>query len=172
MRQLHFNLFIMGCGHHKAAWRHPDSQVERLGDVRFYEELTQIAERGKLDAIFFADGQSSDNVSDGPRWFLEPLTMMAALARATERIGLISTVSSTFYTPFVAARMLCSLDHVSKGRMGWNVVTSMFDSEARNHGYEAMPDHAWRYARAEEFVDTALKLFDSWSDSAPEVPHF
>ncbi|UPL23249.1 LLM class flavin-dependent oxidoreductase [Alcaligenes faecalis] len=166
MRQLHFNLFIMGCGHHKAAWRHPDSQVERLGDVRFYEELTQLAEHGKLDAIFFADGQSSDNVSDGPRWFLEPLTMMAALARATERIGLISTVSSTFYTPFVAARMLCSLDHVSNGRMGWNVVTSMFDSEARNHGYEAMPDHAWRYARAEEFVDTALQLFDSWSDSA------
>src|SRR5690606_14050370 len=166
MRQLHFNLFIHGCGHHRAAWRHPDSQVERLGDARFYEELTQLAEKGKLDAIFFADGQSTDNVADGPRWFLEPLTLMSALARATERIGLISTVSSTFYTPFVAARMLCSLDHVSQGRMGWNVVTSMFDAEARNHGYAAMPDHAWRYARAEEFVDTALKLFDSWTDDA------
>ncbi len=166
MRQLHFNLFIMGCGHHRAAWRHPASQVERLGDPRYYEELAQLAEKGKLDAIFFADGQSTDNVSDGPRWFLEPLTLMSALARATERIGLISTVSSTFYTPFVAARMLCSLDHVSQGRMGWNVVTSMFDAEARNHGYKTMPDHTWRYARAEEFVDTALKLFDSWTDDA------
>lgn len=166
MRQLHFNLFIMGCGHHRAAWRHPASQVERLGDPRYYEELAQLAEKGKLDAIFFADGQSTDNVSDGPRWFLEPLTLMSALARATHRIGLISTVSSTFYTPFVAARMLCSLDHVSQGRMGWNVVTSMFDAEARNHGYKTMPDHNWRYARAEEFVDTALKLFDSWTDDA------
>ncbi len=163
---MHLNLFIFGCGHHRAAWRHPSSAVERLGDIAYYESLAQTAERGKLDAIFFADGQSVDNIGDGPRWFLEPLTMLAAIARATKNIGLISTVSSTFFTPFHAARMVASLDHISGGRMGWNVVTSMFDAEARNHGYESMPGHDWRYARAEEFVDVALRLWDSWTDDA------
>lgn len=163
---LHLNLFIFACGHHRAAWRHPESPVDRLGDIRYYEELARIAERGRFDAVFFADGHSNDNVADGPRWFLEPLTMLAALARATERVGLISTVSSTFFTPFHAARMLASLDHMSGGRIGWNVVTSMFDTEARNHGYDAMPAHEQRYARAEEFVDVALRLWDSWSDHA------
>ena len=163
---MHLNLFIMGCGHHKAAWRHPDSAVERLGDIRYFEELAQTAERGCLDAVFFADGQSADNVADGPKWFLEPLTAISALSRATEHIGLISTVSSTFYTPFHAARLVASLDHISRGRIGWNVVTSMFDVEARNHGYETMPDHTWRYARAEEFVDVVLRLWDSWADDA------
>jgi FMN-dependent oxidoreductase (nitrilotriacetate monooxygenase family) len=163
---LHLNLFIFACGHHRAAWRHPASAVERLGDIRYFEELARTAERGKLDAVFFADGHSADNVADGPRWFLEPLTALAAIGRATERIGLVGTVSSTFYTPFHAARLLASLDHISRGRMGWNVVTSMFDAEARNHGFESMPDHAWRYARAEEFVDVVLRLWDSWAPDA------
>src|SRR5690554_6028380 len=163
---MHINLFIFGCGHHRAAWRHPASAVERMGDISYFESLAQIAERGKLDAVFFADGHSAENLSDGPRWFLEPLTTLAAMSRATERIGLISTVSSTFYTPFHAARLVASLDHISNGRIGWNVVTSMFDTEARNHGYDAMPDHDWRYARAEEFIDVVLKLWDSWSDNA------
>lgn len=163
---LHFNLFVFACGHHRAAWRHPQSSVHRVGDIAYYEELARMAERGCLDAVFFADGHSADNLSDGPRWFLEPLTAMSAMARATERIGLISTVSSTFFTPFHAARLMASLDHISRGRMGWNVVTSMFDAEARNHGYDAMPDHAWRYARADEFIDAVLKLWDSWADDA------
>ena len=102
---LHLNLFIFGCGHHRAAWRHPDSAAERLGDIAYYEALARTAEHGKLDAIFFADGQSMDNIGDGPRWYLEPLTTLAAIARATTRIGLISTVSSTFFTPFHAARI-------------------------------------------------------------------
>jgi len=166
---LHLNVFLFGCGHHRAAWRHPDSAAERLGDVRYYESLARTAERGKLDAVFFADGHSAstaESLADGPRWHLEPLTLLAAMARATERIGLIATVSSTFFTPFHAARMLASLDHISGGRVGWNVVTSMFDSEARNHGFDAMPDHAWRYARAEEFVAAVLRLWDSWDDGA------
>ena len=166
---MHLNVFLFGCGHHNAAWRHPDSSAERLGDISYYEEQAQLAERGKLDAVFFADGHSvstAQTVADGPRWFLEPLTMLSAMARATTHIGLISTVSSTFFTPFHAARLVASLDHISGGRMGWNVVTSMFDAEARNHGYEAMPDHAWRYGRAEEFVDAVLALWDSWADDA------
>ena len=167
-RMMHINLFIMGCGHHKAAWRHPNSMVEQLGDIAYYERLAQIAERGKLDAVFFADGASVGNVSDGSPWFMEPLTAIAAMSRATEKIGFISTVSSTFYTPFHAARLVASLDHISKGRIGWNVVTSMFDEEARNHGYQAMPAHSERYRRAEEFVQTVLGLWDSWQDDALE----
>lgn len=166
MKSLHLNLFIFGCGHHRAAWRHPASAVGQLGDIRYYEALARTAERGKFDAVFFADGASNDNVADGPRWFLEPLTMLAAMSRATSHVGLISTVSSTFYTPFHAARLVASLDHISGGRIGWNVVTSMFDAEARNHGYAAMPGHAERYARAEEFVDVVLRLWDSWQDDA------
>ncbi|WP_211284243.1 LLM class flavin-dependent oxidoreductase [Oceanimonas doudoroffii] len=165
-RMMHLNLFLFGCGHHRAAWRHPNSAVEQLGDIRYYERLAQTAERGKLDAVFFADGQSTGNVADGSYWFLEPLTAMAAMSRATDRIGFISTVSSTFFTPFHAARMMASLDHISNGRMGWNVVTSMFDVEARNHGYETMPAHAERYRRAEEFVNAVLKLWDSWQQDA------
>lgn len=165
-RQLHLNLFIMGCGHHQAAWRHPQSNVERLGDVDYYIELTQQAEAAKFDAIFFADGQYNFNVADGPRWFVEPLTTLSALAAATERIGLISTVSSTFYHPFMAARMLASIDHLSKGRVGCNIVTSMYDVEARNYSYPAMPPHAERYERAEEFIQVLQQLWDSWSDKA------
>lgn len=165
-RMLHLNLFIMGCGHHKAAWRHPVSCAEQLGDISYYQRLAQIAERGKLDAVFFADGAAVGNVSDGSPWFMEPLTAIAAMSQATEKIGFISTISSTFFTPFHAARMLASLDHISKGRIGWNVVTSMFDEEARNHGYQAMPPHAERYRRAEEFVNTVLALWDSWQDDA------
>jgi FMN-dependent oxidoreductase (nitrilotriacetate monooxygenase family) len=165
-RMMHLNLFLFGCGHHRAAWRHPHSLVERLGDIRYYEHLAQTAERGKLDAVFLADGHTVGNVADGSAWFLEPLTTLAAISRATERIGLISTVSSTFSTPFRAARQLASLDHISGGRMGWNVVTSMFDGEARNYGYPSIPTHAERYRRAEEFVETILKLWDSWADDA------
>lgn len=163
---MHINLFLFGCGHHNAAWRHPDSPVERLGDIRFYEEMAQLAERGKLDAVFLADGHAAVNLTDGPRWFLEPVTMLTAMARATSRVGLICTVSSTFYTPFHAARLIGSLDHISGGRVGWNVVTSMFDAEARNHGYESMPGHAERYARADEFIEAVLALWDSWDDGA------
>lgn len=163
---MHLNAFLYGCGHHSAAWRHPDSRVEDLGDIAYYEELAQLAERGKFDAVFFADGHSVRDPAGAGTWFLEPITALSAMARATTHIGLVTTVSSTFYTPFHAARMLASLDHISGGRAGWNVVTSMFDAEARNHGMDAIPAREERYARAEEFVDTALALWDSWDSDA------
>ncbi|WP_045197525.1 LLM class flavin-dependent oxidoreductase [Rhodococcus sp. B7740] len=163
---MHLNAFLYGCGHHSAAWRHPDSRVEDLGDISYYEELAQLAERGKFDAVFFADGHSVRDPAGAGTWLLEPITALSAMARATTRIGLVTTVSSTFYTPFHAARMLASLDHISGGRAGWNVVTSMFDAEARNHGMDVIPAREERYARAEEFVDTALALWDSWDADA------
>ncbi len=163
---MHLNAFLYGCGHHSAAWRHPESRVEDLGDISYYEELAQLAERGKFDAVFFADGHSVRDPAGAGTWFLEPITALSAMARATTHIGLVTTVSSTFYTPFHAARMLASLDHISGGRAGWNVVTSMFDAEARNHGMDVIPAREERYARAEEFVDTALALWDSWDADA------
>ncbi|MCB5161706.1 LLM class flavin-dependent oxidoreductase [Marinomonas algarum] len=165
-RMMHLNLFLFGCGHHRAAWRHPNSSIERMGDIGYYEKLAQTAERGKLDAVFFADGHSVGDINENSLWYLEPITTLSAMSRATEKIGLITTISSTFYTPFHAARLLASLDHISKGRVGWNLVTSMFDAEARNHGYESMPAHADRYRRAEEFADVMIKLWDSWRDDA------
>lgn len=163
-RQLRLNLFAHAVGHHGAAWRAPGSAVSRLGDITYWEELAQIAERGRLDAIFLADGQSiaPAGAERGPTWFLEPITVLTALARATERIGLVTTVSSTFWDPFHAARLLASLDHISHGRAGINVVTSMTDAEARNHSMTALPAHEERYATAEEFLQVLHGLWDSW----------
>lgn len=167
-KPIRLNLFAFACGHHAAAWRAPDSSVGRLGDITYWERLARIAESGKLDAIFLADGQSAGlgAVGSGPLWFLEPLTTLTAMARATENIGLVTTVSSTFWSPFHAARLLASLDHISGGRAGANVVTSMTDDEARNHGMDRLPDHDERYERAAEFIDVLLRLWDSWPADA------
>ena len=164
---LHLNLFAHGVGHHAAAWRAPGSNVSRHGDITYWEELARTAERGRLDAIFLADGQSiGGGVERGPTWYLEPITVLTALARATSRIGLVSTVSSTFWDPFHAARLIASLDHISAGRAGINVVTSMTDDEARNHGMPAIPGHEERYARAAEFIRVLHGLWDSWPQEA------
>lgn len=168
-RQLHLNAFLYAAGHHAAAWRQPGSPADRLGDITYWEQLARTAERGLLDAVFFADGQSLGPVEHGPGWFLEPLTTLAAMARATSRVGLVSTVSTTLSEPFPVARVLASLDHLSGGRVGWNVVTSMHDAEARNLGLAAMPAPEDRYARAEEFVEVALALWASWEPDALEV---
>ncbi|WBL19917.1 NtaA/DmoA family FMN-dependent monooxygenase [Citricoccus sp. NR2] len=163
--EIHLNLFATACGHHAAAWRAPDSAVERIGAIEYWEQLAQLAERGCLDAFFLADGQALGPGSAPVRYF-DPLTTLAAVARATERIGLVATISSTFWTPFPAARMLASLDHLSGGRAGVNVVTSMTDAEARNHGMDRLPGREQRYARAEEFIVAMQGLWDSWEDGA------
>lgn len=166
-RKMHINAFLFGAGHHTMGWRHPDSSAQRVGEISYYEELAVLAERGCLDAIFFADGHSINReYSAGIPWLLEPITMLSAIARRTTHIGLVTTVSASFYTPFHAARLVASLDQISGGRAGVNVVTSMFDAEARNHGFPALPAHAQRYERAEEFVEVIKQLWDSWSDDA------
>lgn len=166
-RQMHINAFLFGAGHHTMGWRHPESSADRVGEISYFEELAQLAESGCLDAVFFADGHSINRTySAGVPWLLEPITALSAIARATKHIGLVTTVSSSFYTPFHAARMLASLDHISGGRVGANIVTSMFDAEAQNHGFAALPKHAERYERADEFVRVLQRLWDSWTDQA------
>ncbi|SEF79042.1 FMN-dependent oxidoreductase, nitrilotriacetate monooxygenase family [Nonomuraea solani] len=165
-RRLHLNAFLMGVGHHEAAWRHPRTEPARLTDVRHYQELARIAERGKLDSVFLADGVAlQGNVAHNALGGLEPLTLLSALAAVTDHIGLIATVSTTYNEPFHVARKFASLDHISGGRAGWNIVTSAGEAEAGNFGIER-PSHARRYARAAEFLEVTRKLWDSWEDGA------
>ncbi|MEV6427355.1 LLM class flavin-dependent oxidoreductase [Nocardia sp. NPDC051463] len=166
-KQFHLNAFLMGVGHHEAAWRHPRTEEHRVLDVAHFQELGRIAERGKLDSVFFADG-----LAVGPRIkrntlaVFEPVTLLAAIAAATSRVGLIATASTTYNEPFNLARKFASLDHISSGRAGWNIVTSGSEEEAFNFGFDAIPEHARRYERAQEFVDVTIQLWDSWESSA------
>ncbi|MFI6499344.1 LLM class flavin-dependent oxidoreductase [Nonomuraea typhae] len=163
---MHLNAFLMGVGHHEAAWRHPLTDSGRITDIRHYEELARIAERGKLDSLFLADGLAlRGEVTHNALGALEPLTLLSALATVTEHIGLIATVSTTYNEPFHVARKFASLDHISGGRAGWNIVTSAGESEARNFGLER-PAHSVRYHRAEEFLEVANALWESWGDGA------
>jgi len=167
--RLHLNLFIHARGHHEAAWRHPLATRRPLTDLGYYAALARTAEAGLLDSLFLADiltlgiGEASESSAAGG---LEPITLLAALAGATTRIGLIGTASTTYMEPFNLARQFASLDHLSGGRAGWNIVTSWAPGAERQFGQAAQPAHADRYARAEEFVQVALALWDSWADDA------
>ncbi|MCY3825389.1 MAG: LLM class flavin-dependent oxidoreductase [Nitrospinae bacterium] len=166
-RQLHLNLFIQSRGHHEAAWNHPDSSAALLTDVDYYVDLAQRAERALFDSIFFADSLmlAPDAARSGRLW-LEPVTLLAALAVATERIGLIATGSSTYSEAFNLARQFSSIDHISNGRAGWNIVTTWMAKVARNYGDAGQDSHADRYLMAEEFVQVVKDLWDSWADDA------
>ncbi|MFG3343863.1 LLM class flavin-dependent oxidoreductase [Streptomyces sp. NPDC048018] len=166
-RRLHLNAFLMNAGHHDAAWRHPRTQPERITDLRYFQELARTAERGLLDSVFLADGLALwGNARYNALGGLEPLTLLSALAAVTEHVGLIATVSTTFNEPFHTARKFASLDHISGGRAGWNIVTSGTENEARNFGRDEHLEHRLRYERAREFVEVATKLWDSWEDDA------
>lgn len=167
-RELHLNAFLYQSGHHEAAWRHPSSQPERIGDIDFYREVAQTAERGRLDALFFADSPASD-----PRALrfsalhaLEPIVTLATVAAETSRLGLIATVSTTYSEPYNLARLLATLDHLSRGRAGWNIVTTAWPQAAGNFGQAALPPADERYDRAEEYLEAVSRLWDSWEPDA------
>jgi alkanesulfonate monooxygenase len=173
-RQMKLAAFLPAPGHHVAAWRHPNVQPDGGLDLRWYTSIAKTAERGKLDMIFLSDGVGirthygdKDELS---RWGrivqFEPLTLLSALAVVTEHIGLCATASTTYNEPFHVARKFASLDHLSGGRAGWNVVTSVTDAEARNFNLEKQPEHAVRYRRAREFIRVVKGLWDSWEDDA------
>jgi FMN-dependent oxidoreductase (nitrilotriacetate monooxygenase family) len=166
-RELHLNAFLMEAGHHEAAWRLPESNPRADFDLAHWIALAQLAEAAKFDSLFLADGPAL--TGDGefrPPGQLEPLTLLTALAQHTSRIGLIATVSSTYNEPYNLARRLASVDHVSGGRAGWNIVTSAGADEAANFGLDDRPDHAVRYVRANEFLNVAKALWDSWESEA------
>ena len=166
-RELHLNAFLMEAGHHEAAWRLPESNARADFDLQHWIRLAQLAESAKFDSLFLADGpQLWGNLAQRPAGALEPLTLLTALATATEHIGLIATASTSYNSPYNLARKFASLDIISGGRAGWNIVTTAGAEAARNFGLEHEPAHADRYARAAEFLDVALKLWDSWEDDA------
>ena len=166
-RQLHLNAFLMEAGHHEAAWRLPESNARADTDLRHWIRLARLAESAKFDSLFLADSPSLGGTGEfRPPGQLEPLTLLTALSQATSRIGLIATVSSTYNEPYNLARRLASVDHVSGGRAGWNIVTSAGADEAANFGLKTRPAHAERYARADEFLRVAKALWDSWDEDA------
>jgi FMN-dependent oxidoreductase (nitrilotriacetate monooxygenase family) len=166
-RQLHLNLFIHGRGHHEASWRHPASSPLPLTDIRYYQDLAQRAEAALFDSVFLADQLAlGGDVAQAPRTWLEPITVLAAMAVATSRVGLIATASTTYTEPFNLARQFASIDHISRGRAAWNIVTSWLATAAENYGGAGQITHADRYARGEEFMKVVTDLWDSWAADA------
>jgi len=166
-RQMHLNLFIQSRGHHEASWRHPDASALPLTDIRFYQQAAARAEEGLFDSIFLADSLSlGEDGGNSARTWLEPLSVLGALAVSTSKIGLIATASTTYSEPYNLTRQFASLDHISNGRIGWNIVTSWSVPAAGNYGDSSQVSHAERYERAEEFVQVAKALWDSWSDDS------
>lgn len=164
---------ILDSGSHVAAWRHPDVAADAAWSFQHHVNLAQIAERGLFDMVFFADSlatRSMDNPAIAslaePAKHLEPMMLLAGIAAVTRHIGLVSTATTTYYEPYHLARFFATLDHISGGRAGWNLVTSQNAGEAFNFGRGEHPDRHSRYARAREFAETVQGLWDSWEDDA------
>jgi FMN-dependent oxidoreductase (nitrilotriacetate monooxygenase family) len=159
-------------GGHIAGWRHPAARPDGELDIGFHVEMARTFERGRFDALFIADvvaiwGEHLDSLHRTARAeFFEPLTLLAALSSVTERIGLVATATTTYNQPYHLARKFASLDHLSHGRAGWNIVTSVVPLEAQNFGQERHLEHELRYRRADEFVGVVKGLWDSFADDA------
>jgi N-acetyl-S-(2-succino)cysteine monooxygenase len=164
--------FLWPGGHHHAAWRLPYSSGDDMHSFENYRRMAQAAERAKLDVLFLGDllavwplpWEHLCRTARAAR--LEPLTLLGALAAVTEEIGLVATASTSFNEPYNTARQFASLDHISGGRVGWNVVTTFTDDSARNFGLDALPPRVERYERAQEFLDLVKALWDSYEDDA------
>ena len=167
-RQLHFNAFIWPNGYHESAWRVVDDDVRGVLGLPYYGEIARIAERGLMDSIFLADNIAIPEyrVTHLPQTQFDPVVVLSALAAITSRIGLIGTGSTTYSKPWDLARRFATLDHMSGGRAGWNIVTTSTPLVAANFGEDGHPDHAARYERAGEFVEVAQRIWDGWQDDA------
>ncbi|MGN7478824.1 LLM class flavin-dependent oxidoreductase [Solibacillus silvestris] len=168
-KQVHFGAMIHGVGGNISSWRHPEVNPKQSVDLQFYTEQAQLAEQGKFDVVFIADGLFINEKSI-PHFLnrFEPVTILSALAAATKNVGLVGTISTSYSEPFNVARQLASLDLISNGRAGWNVVTTPLESTALNFSkkIEDHPSHAERYEIAKEYLDVVKGLWDSWEDDA------
>ncbi|UQZ82305.1 Putative monooxygenase MoxC [Paenibacillus konkukensis] len=166
-RKLQFGAGLRGPGGNMAGWRHPDAVADASTNFAYYTKLIQKAEEGKLDFAFIPDGLYINEKSIP--FFLnrfEPVTILSALAAVTSRIGLVATLSTSYSEPFTVARQFASLDQISGGRAGWNVVTSPLEGSAANYSKAEHPAHEKRYRIASEFIRVAKGLWDSWEDDA------
>jgi N-acetyl-S-(2-succino)cysteine monooxygenase len=164
-RQMHLGVFVLGSGNHSAGWRYEGATVSSCS-LPVMKTIAQTAERGKFDLFFISDGLAMDP-GDHPSFVnrFEPLTLLAALSGVTRHVGLGATVSTSFGEPFHVARAFASLDHLSGGRAGWNVVTSTHEKASLNFGKQ-LAEHDLRYEIASEFVDVVRGLWDTWDDGA------
>lgn len=166
-RRLHLNVNILHSGFVPSAWRLDDADPRAFIDVAHYVRVAQLAESAKFDAVFLADNAAIiDQIDFRPITALEPTVLLASIAAATTHIGVIGTASTSYNEPYNIARRFATLDHVSRGRAGWNVVTTADLPSARNFGHDTVPDHVQRYARAAEFTELVKALWDSWDDDA------
>ena len=172
-RMMRLGAFFMHTGHHVTSWRHPEADADAPDNITHFVEMAKLAERGKFDMIFFADSVASreghvDAISRSAQYIahFEPITLLSALAMVTSRIGLVSTASTSYNEPYHIARKFASLDWISGGRAGWNIVTSAMGIEAKNFGREEHYEHEDRYRRAREFTRVVMGLWDSWDDDA------
>jgi FMN-dependent oxidoreductase (nitrilotriacetate monooxygenase family) len=167
-RPLHFNAFIWPNGYHESGWRVVDDDVRDVLSLPYYAEIARTAERGLLDSVFLADNIAiaEYRATHLPQTQFDPISVLSALAGLTSHVGLIGTGSTTYAEPWDLARRFATLDHLSGGRAGWNIVTTVTPLAAANFGQRAHPDHEDRYARAHEFVEVANRAWDSWGDDA------
>ena len=171
-RQLRLGAFMRPVSIHTAAWRYPGAWPDANFNFQHLKRFAQTLERGRFDAFFMADHLAVLNMPiealkrSATVTSFDPLILLPALAVVTEHLGLIATASTTYNEPYHVARKFASLDHLSGGRAGWNVVTSGNPDEAMNFGLEEHVEHAQRYRRAREFFDVVTGLWDSWADDA------
>ena len=166
-RQLKLGFILHGNGVGWGDWRHPDAHPGASTDFAFYKRQAQLAEAGKFDFLFVADSvfitaQSSPHYLNR----FEPITVLSGLAAVTEHIGLVATLTVSYSEPYTVARQFASLDQISGGRAGWNVVTSWLEGSAANYGRSEHPAHDVRYRIAAEYLDVVQGLWDSWEDDA------
>ncbi|MEK8129243.1 LLM class flavin-dependent oxidoreductase [Paenibacillus filicis] len=166
-RKLRLGAIIHGVGSSMSTWRHPDILSDASINIEYYKQQALIAETGKFDLVFIADGLFINEKSI-PHFLnrFEPITILSALAAVTSRIGLVGTLSTSYSEPFTVSRQFASLDHISGGRAGWNVVTSPLEGSALNFSKKDHPTHGQRYRIAEEYLEVAKGLWDSWEDDA------
>jgi alkanesulfonate monooxygenase len=171
-RQLHLGAFMRPASIHTGAWRYPGGWPDMNFNFPHMKESIQKLERAKFDAFFMADHMAVLNMPidalkrSHTATSFEPFTLLSALSQVTERIGLVATGSTTFDTPYHIARRFASLDHLSNGRAGWNIVTTSNPDAALNFGMDEHMEHGERYRRAREFYDVVTGLWDSWADDA------
>jgi FMN-dependent oxidoreductase (nitrilotriacetate monooxygenase family) len=175
-QMLRLALFLFP-GYHFGAWRLPDAIPEMDLGIEHYVRAARLAEEGRMDAIFFEDQAAVPRSNDilrgdtygaaSPRGIhLDPSMLLPALAMVTKHLGLAATATTTYNDPYSLARKFSSIDFISNGRAGWNLVTSFNESEAQNFGLDAHVDHSMRYERAGEFIDVVNGLWESWEQGA------
>ncbi|UPK05800.1 LLM class flavin-dependent oxidoreductase [Bradyrhizobium sp. 170] len=170
--KMKLGVMLWSLGYHEGAWLDPSVPANGGADIDYYAHLAALAEAAAFHFVFVPDSPSviHEDYATIARVsrsaVLEPITLLSALSSRTQHIGLVGTATTTYHQPYHLARMFASLDHLSRGRAAWNIVTSGFKSEAANFGDKELPDHGSRYARAREFVEVVKGLWDTWEDDA------